>query len=95
VSKIAATVVLGLVLAPFIIEALALGVAQWADVIGVRFVPKTPLLSWTESKLADCRLEFSDWMSYQFQDATWEPGFALPIIAVLIVIAMRMVTVTR
>jgi len=89
-GNIALAVALVVILMPFLFEALAMLVAQWAEVTGVRFAAQTPLLTWSGSKLDDCRLFIDDWMSYQFQDASWEPGFALPIMALLIVIAMLM-----
>jgi len=90
VNKIAVLVILGVVLVPLLIEGAAVCVAQWAEVAGTRFVSKTPLLDWSELKIEDCRQLIGEWMSYRLQDASWEPGFALPILAVLIVVATLM-----
>jgi len=90
VKKIAVLVFLGLVLAPILVEGVALSVAQWVEVTGTRFVFRTPILSWCGSKLEDCRQFIRETISYHYRDASWEPGFALPILAALIVIAMLM-----
>jgi hypothetical protein len=90
VKRIAVLVFLACVLAPFLMEGVALFCSQWAEVIGVRFVVKTPLLDWSWSKLEDCRQLIDESMSYHFQTASWEPGFVFPILALVIVIAMLM-----
>ncbi len=87
-SEIAVLVLLGFLLLPLLIEGVAVCVAQWAEVVGARFVYKTPLLTWSGSKLEDCRQSIAECMSYHIQDMSWEPGFVLPIMGVLIVIAM-------
>jgi len=90
VKKIAVLALLGFVLVPFLIEGVAVSVVQWAEVNGTRLVFKTPLLDWSGSKLEYCRQLVEEWMAYNFRDASWEPGFVLPITVVLIVIAMLM-----
>ncbi len=90
VSKIVVLAVLGFVLVPILIEGVAVCAAQWAEILGIRFVVKTPLLSWSGTKLEDCRQLMGEWMSDSFRDSSWEPGFAFPILAALIIIAMLM-----
>jgi hypothetical protein len=90
VDKIAVLVVLAVVVVPFLIEAVAVGVAQWAEVIGTRIVVQTPLLNWCGSRLDDCRQLIGELVSDQSRDISWEPGFVLPILAVFIIIAMLM-----
>ncbi|MGO9920755.1 MAG: hypothetical protein ACLQIB_39440 [Isosphaeraceae bacterium] len=90
VTKLALLAVLGSVLVPLLIEGAVFCAAQWAEVLGIRFNVKTPLLSWSGSKLENCRQAIGECMSRYVHDASWEPGFALPTLAALIVIAMLM-----
>jgi hypothetical protein len=90
VNVLAAWVILGFFVLPFVIEALSLWVAQWFQVMDKRLVVRTPLLDFSSAKIADCWQEFGSWAAYHFEEASWSPHSILPIVVVLLFVAARM-----
>jgi len=90
VRKIVVLVILGAAMAPVLVEGAALCIGGWAEVAGTRLHLETPLLSWSGSTLEVRRQWIGEWILHTYQEASWEPGVVLPILAALLIIAMWM-----
>ena len=90
---IASILLLAPLLAPLIMEAVALGHAQWCEVLGTSAVVRTPMLDSIGEQIQSTREELWYAISSRFQHVPWNPKIVLPIAAVIMALAMAMLRV--
>src|SRR5262249_41963364 len=90
---IASIFVLVPLLAPLVMEALALSYAQWRDLLGTPVVVRTPFLDAIGEGIETVRADFSNALSSRFQQVPWNPRIVLPIATVITALAIVMLRV--
>jgi hypothetical protein len=90
VNMIAVLALLGLVLLPILIELVSLWVAGWFKVMKIVLVVQTPVIDFSRAVIAMCCEEFANWAADLFREVNWSPSSILPIVALLLVVAARM-----
>ena len=90
VLPIASIFVLAPLLAPLILEAAALCHAQWYAAFGAPERVRTPILDSIAEGIESVRDDLWSAISARFQRVPWNPKVVLPIAAVIMAVAMKM-----
>src|SRR5436190_6756673 len=90
---IASILVLAPLLAPLVVEAVAVCYAQWSEVMGTSARVRTPIMDSIEERIQSVREDLWCAVSSRFQRVPWNPKIVLPIAAVIMALAMMMLRV--
>jgi hypothetical protein len=77
-------------LAPFVIDAVALCYGQWCDMLGIRASVRTPTLDAIGETLAGVREDVRYHVTSHFQRVPWNPRVVLAVSVVVMLLAMMM-----
>jgi hypothetical protein len=90
VLPIASIFVVGPLLAPLVMEAVALCYAQWCAAFGTSTRVRTPIIDAIEEQIETVRADLWSALSARFQRVPWSPKIVLPVAAVIMAVAMVM-----
>ena len=77
-------------LAPIVIDAVALCYGQWREMLGTPIAVRTPTLDAIGEQVAEIREEVRYHVSSRFQRVPWDPRVVVPIALVVMLLAMMM-----
>jgi hypothetical protein len=90
---IACIFVLASLMAPLVMEAVAVCYSQWSEVMGTSARVRTPIMDSIEERIQSVREDLWYAVSSRFQRVPWNPKVVLPIAAVIMALAMVMLRV--
>ena len=79
-----------LLLAPIVVDAVALCYGQWCDMLGVRCSVHTPTFDAIGEGVAEVREDVRYHVTSHFQRVPWNPRVVLPVSLIIMLLAMTM-----
>jgi hypothetical protein len=90
IPQIASIFVLAPVLTPLIVELVSLCHGQWSEILGNPVTVRTPILNAMGERIASVREDLWCYVGSRFQRVPWNPKVVLPLIALVMIVAMKM-----
>jgi hypothetical protein len=80
-------------LAPIVMDTLALGYGQWREMLGTPITVRTPTLDAIAERVAEVREDARYHIGSHFNRVPWNPRVVLPVAVLVMIVAMMMLRV--